>query len=74
MIAQRIMGGLVMIWLLAPLPAVLGDECDDVHEKAGSLYDSAREALKQRNYDQAAELYHEAAQYYDQLGQMRNCR
>ncbi len=74
MIVQRIIWGFAMIWLLAPLQAVRADQCDDVHEKADALHDSAREALKQRNYDQAAELYNEAAQYYDQLGQMRNCR
>ena len=74
MIVQRIIWGFAMIWLLAPLQAVRADQCDDVHEKAAALQDSAREALKQRNYDQAAELYNEAAQYYDQLGQMRNCR
>ena len=74
MIARRIAWGLVMIWLLAPLQAVRADQCDDVHEKAGALYDSAREALKQRNYDQATELYNEAAQYYEELGKMRNCR
>lgn len=51
MVLQKIILGFAMIWLLAPLQAVRADQCDDVHKKAGAIYDSAREAQKQRNYD-----------------------
>jgi tetratricopeptide (TPR) repeat protein len=50
------------------------DQCDDLFAKAHGVFESAREATKQNNYDSAAELYQEAAAYYGQVATMQNCR
>jgi len=57
------------------LPQLLrADQCDDLFAKAHGIFESAKEAAQQKNYDRAVGLSQEAAEYYGQVSTMRNCR
>jgi hypothetical protein len=64
----------VLIGLCISPQFLHADQCDDLFARAHGIFESAREAAKQKNYDRAAELYTEAAAYYGQVANMRNCR
>jgi tetratricopeptide (TPR) repeat protein len=51
-------------------PVYADDSCDEIHTKAKAAMASAREASGQRDYVRAAELYDEAAKYYEQIANM----
>lgn len=63
----------IVVLFLSSAP-LYADQCDDVYDKAGNLYDSAREASNNKNYDQAVTLFEEASKYYEQVANMKNCR
>jgi len=54
--------------------SLYADQCDDLFAKAHGIFESAKEAAKQKNYDAAIELYQEATAYYGLVANMRNCR
>jgi tetratricopeptide (TPR) repeat protein len=64
----------VMVGLFVSSQLVYADQCDDIVDKAHGIFDSAKKAANQKNYNRAAELYENAAKYYDKVANMRNCR
>jgi len=71
---QRTIWVFVMVGLFLPFQVVYADQCDDMFDKADSIFESAKEAGNQKDYNRAAELYEKAAKYYDKVANMRNCR
>lgn len=64
----------VMIGLFVPFQLLYADQCDEVYNEAKDVYNSAIEAIKQKDFDRAVELFNEAAEQYDKVADMENCR
>lgn len=67
-----------VFWLaslcLAVLPlSAYADKCEDMKNKASSTFEEASSANAQGDSARAIELLEEAAGYYQQASQMRNC-
>lgn len=71
-IGAYVIAGILGLFVTSPL--VYADQCDEIFDKADATFESAKEAVGQKNYDRAAELYKEAAEYYEQVAHMQNCR
>ena len=54
-----------MVGLFVSSQLVYADQCDDIVDKAHGIFDSAKKAANQKNYNRAVELYENAAKYYD---------
>ncbi len=65
---------IVIVGLFVPFQLLYADQCDEIFAKAKGISESAKEAVNQKNYDRAAELYKGAAEYYEQVANMQNCR
>ena len=66
---------LAVLAALCISPKILyADQCDDLFAKACNISESAKQAAIQINYDRAAELYQEAAEYYGQVANIKDCR
>jgi hypothetical protein len=63
----------ILVWIFVPFQMLYAGQCDDVYAKAKGIHESADEAVNQKDYTQAAELYREAAKYYEQATNMRDC-
>ena len=70
---QRNVWLLLVAGLLVSVQPVYADQCSDAFAKAGGVFDSAREASNQKNYDRAAEFYEQAGKYYEEVANMKNC-
>lgn len=64
----------VMVGLFVPFQLLYADECDDIFTKAESIIEAAKESENQKNYERAIELYKEAAECYEQVANMQDCR
>ena len=64
----------VMIGLFVPFQLLYADQCDEVYNEAKDVYNSAIEAIKQKDFDRAVDLFNEAAEQYEQVVDMENCR
>lgn len=64
----------LIVGLFSPLQFIYADQCDDIYQTAKRIYESAKEAAGQKNYNLAVELLHEAEEYYDQVANMEGCR
>ncbi len=53
---------------------VLADRCDDAADQAGRLFEAAKAASNNKEYDRAIQLYEEAETSYQSVAEMRNCR
>ncbi len=63
----------IMVWLFVPLQMPYAGQCDDVYAKANAIHKSADDAVNQKDYDRADDLYREAANYYEQAANMLDC-
>jgi hypothetical protein len=63
----------IIVWLFVPFQMLHAGQCDDVYAKAKGIHKSAEEAVNQKDYTRAAELYREALKYYEQAANMRDC-
>jgi len=63
-----------LIGALVPFQTLYADECDDAYHEAGAIYDSAKEALNEKDYERAADLYEAAAAEYEKVSAMKGCR
>ena len=70
---QRNFWLLLMAGLLVSVQPVHADECFNMFTEAGVEFSSAREAINQKDYGRAAELYEQAGQYYEEVANMTNC-
>ena len=64
---------LLVTGILVFVQPVYADQCSDVFDKAGGVFDSAREASNQRNYVRAAELFEQAGKLYEEVANMKDC-
>ena len=70
---QRNFWLLLMAGLLVSAQPVYADQCLNMFTEAGVLFSSAREAMNEKDYGRAAELYEQAGQYYEEVANMTDC-
>jgi hypothetical protein len=63
----------IMVWLFVPFQTLYAGQCDGVYAKAKDIHKSAIEAVNQKEYTRAAQLYREAVKYYEQVTNLRDC-
>ena len=64
---------LLLMGLLVSVQPVHADECSDMFAEAGVVFDSAKEAVNQKDYGRAAELYEQAGRSYEEIANMKDC-